>query len=116
MDKLNTIPKDILYKLILESTYLDKNLNETDIKRYLYILNKNYFNEHMKEIFYNFFNSDTENINDLDFQDFIKTTLNPFLNEFIIDYDIPYTSTDEEYIIHKIIVKYNSFYKNVLKK
>ena len=116
MDKLNIIPKDILYKLILESTYLDKNLNEADIKRYLYILNKNYFNEHMKEIFYNFFSNDTENIYDKDFQDFIKTTLNPFLNEFIIDYDIPYTSTDEEYIINKIIVKYNSFYKNVYKK
>lgn len=111
MNKLDIIPKDILYKLILKSTYLDKSLNETDIKRYLYILNKNYFNEHMKDLFYNFFTNDTENINDPEFQDFIKTVLTPFLNEFIIDFDIPYTSTDEEYIINKIIEKYNSFIK-----
>ena len=111
MDKLNIIPKDILYKLILETTYLDKSLNEADIKRYLYILNKNYFNERMKSIFYMFFNKDTENINEQDFQDFINTVLVPFLNEFIIDYDIPYTSIDEEYIINKILEKYNNSYK-----
>jgi len=111
MDKLNVIPKDILYKLILETTYLDKSLNEADIKRYLYILNKNYFNERMKDTFYNFFSNDTENINEQYFQDFIKTTLKPFLNEFIIDFDIPYSSTDEEYIINKILEKYNNIYK-----
>ena len=111
MDKLNIIPKDILYKLILETTYLDKSLNEADIKRYLYILNKNYFNERMKSIFYKFFIKDTENINEQDFQDFINTVLVPFLNEFIIDYDIPYTSIDEEYIINKILEKYNNSYK-----
>ena len=111
MNKLDIIPKDILYKLILETTYLDKSLNDADIKRYLYILNKNYFNERMKSIFYMFFNKDTENINEQEFQDFINTVLVPFLDEYIIDFDIPYTSTDEEYIINKIIEKYNNSYK-----
>ena len=65
----------------------------------------------MKSIFYIFFNKDTENINEQEFQNFNNTVLVSFLNEFIIDFDIPYTSIDEEYIINKIIEKYNNFYK-----
>ena len=106
MNSLDLIPKDILHKLILETTFLDNNLNKQDIKRYLYILNKNYFNERIKESFYDYFNNNIENKNDAEYQDFIKTVINPFFNEFIIKDDIPYTSIDEEYIINKIIGKY----------
>lgn len=106
MNSLDIIPKDILHKLILETTFLDNNLNKQDIKRYLYILNKNYFNERLKESFYDYFNNNIENKNDAEYQDFIKTVINPFFNEFIIEGDIPYTSIDEEYIINKIIGKY----------
>lgn len=106
MNSLDLIPKDILHKLILETTFLDNNLNKQDIKRYLYILNKNYFNERLKESFYDYFNNNIENKNDAEYQDFIKTVINPFFNEFIIEDDIPYTSIDEEYIINKIIGKY----------
>lgn len=109
MNKLNIIPKDILYRSILNSTFLNKNLNKDKIKLYLYILNKNYFNERIKENFYNYFNNNIENKNDKEYQDFKETVLNPFLNEYIIDYDIPYTSIDEEYIINQII---NNYYNN----
>ncbi len=106
MNKLDNIPKDILYRLILNTTFLNKNLNKDQIKLYLYILNKNYFNERLKEIFYNYFNNNIENMNDAEYQDFKETVLNPFLNEYLINYDIPYSSDDEEYIINQIVENY----------
>jgi len=112
MNKIDIIPKETLYKIILDTTFLNNNLNKEQIKLYLYILNKNYFNERIKEEFYKYFNDNIENMNDLEYQDFIKTVLNPFLNEFIINYDIPYTSNDEEYIINQILKEYNNQQKN----
>lgn len=108
MNKLDIIPKDILYKSILNITFLNKNLSKDQIKLYLYILNKNYFNNRIKEDFYNYFNNSIENKNDSEYQDFIKTVLNPFLNEYIINYDISYTSIDEEYVINQLINQYNN--------